>query len=45
VSKHARGTDPVSAPTQRGVPRVLIAGKGVLPTAQLDPLSSEPPHV
>jgi DNA-binding transcriptional LysR family regulator len=45
VSKHAHGADQVSAPTELGIPSVLIAGNGGLPRARLDPLSSEPPYV
>jgi DNA-binding transcriptional LysR family regulator len=45
VSKHAHGAEKATAPTQLGIPRLLITGNGGLPKAQLDRLSSQPPHV
>jgi DNA-binding transcriptional LysR family regulator len=43
VSKH--GADQVSMPGELGVPPGGFTGNGVLPTAQLNLLSSEPPQV
>jgi DNA-binding transcriptional LysR family regulator len=42
VSKHAHGADQVSAPGELGAPPVVVAGNGVLPTAQLDLLVRSP---